>query len=91
MGVAFVEFGIRGLDGKRAAIRHGVARVHHQVHQDLLHLSRIRAHHSEVRRQPELEIDILANQAAQHRAHGGYQFVEVERVGLQGLAPAEGE
>jgi len=38
-----VERGIRGRDADGAAVCHGIARVHHQVHQDLRDLPRISA------------------------------------------------
>jgi hypothetical protein len=40
-GVDLVEHEVRRLDREESAVGHRVARVHHQVHDDLLELSRV--------------------------------------------------
>ena len=42
-------------------------------------------------RQHQAQVDILADQPLQHGAEAGHQPVQVEHLGLQHLAPAEGE
>ena len=86
--VALVQLYVGRFNGQRAALRHGVARIHHQVHQHLFDLSRIRAHHSQVRPQRQLQIDILADQPPQHRGQARHQLIQVQHPGLQDLRPA---
>ena len=42
--VARVELGVARLDGERATLRHGIACVHTQIHEDLIELRGIRQH-----------------------------------------------
>ena len=53
---------VRGLDDEPSAVRHRIAGVHGEVEQDLLHLRAIRLDLIEVRRQLQLERDVLAEQ-----------------------------
>ena len=47
-GVVFVEIDVGGLERQAAALRHGVARVHGEVQDDLLDLARIGLHRAEI-------------------------------------------
>src|SRR3989442_1185457 len=64
-GVGFVELGVRGLDRELAALRHGVARVHGQVHDHLLELTGIRLHRAHVGCERRAQLDVLADETAQ--------------------------
>ena len=63
-GIVRVELDVRRLDRQLAAVRHGVARVDRQVHEDLLHLHRVGPDVAEVRRRREMEVNVLAQQRA---------------------------
>jgi len=53
------------LDDDLASRRHGVAGIHRQVHDYLLHLPGIGAHAGRQRVQAQAELDVLPDQAAQ--------------------------
>ena len=80
-----------GVDDEMAALGHGVARVDRQVQQGVLDLTRIGHHHRDARSQPRLDADLLAQAAAQQVDHAVDQGVQVDRLGVQGLPPPEGE
>ena len=67
------ELDVRGLDGQRAALRHRVARVDDEVHQDLAKLLRIGAECAESCRelQRQLQPDLGAQQPAEQILHVG--------------------
>ena len=46
--VVAVEFGVGSLDEEAAAVRHGIAGVHGQIHDDLFHLAGVGANGAEV-------------------------------------------
>ena len=80
-----------GLDTQGAAARHGVARVHRQVHQDLLELARVGVDVPGPRSQSEEQLDVLADEPPQHPADLVDHRVEVEVLALQHLLAAEGQ
>jgi hypothetical protein len=86
-----VEFGVHGFDRDLAALRHGVARVHHEVHQDLLNLAGVRIDLAKLVRGQERQVDALAKQASQHSLHAESNLVEVKNPRLEHLLAAEGE
>jgi hypothetical protein len=91
-GVGLVELDVGGLDGQPAAVGHGVAGVDHQVHQHLLELAGIGVDPAEVGRGPHrTQLDVLAQQALEHRPQVGDDLIEVEHPRLQELAAAERE
>ena len=74
-----------------AALRHGVAGVDREVHDHLLELSRVGRHAPRGGSQPQLQVDVLADQAAQHRVEVADERVEVEHLRLEHLPAAEGQ
>ena len=68
-GVGFVKFRISGLDGKPAALGHGIVRIDRKVHDRLFDLSGIGLHTMERRRRHYLQLDAGRNEAAQHLCH----------------------
>ena len=80
-----------GLDGDAAALGHGVPRVEHQVHHHLLDLARVGVDHAEVGREPQVELDVLAQDRRQQRLRVLDHRVDVEHPRLDQLAPREGE
>ena len=67
--VRAVEIFIRCFNKKFSAFGHRVARVHREIHDDLLDLTYVRANCSEVRRSMQNKFDIFANQARNQLAH----------------------
>ncbi len=80
-----------GFDRQLAPVRHGVARIHHQVHNHLLQPPRIGVYHVVRSGRDRHQVDIFADKAAQHLLYLKDQVVDVDRAGGQRLTPAEGE
>jgi hypothetical protein len=65
----FVGLDVRRLDREHAAAAHRVPRVHGEIRDHLLELGGIGLHEADVRLGVADELDVLANQAAQHLNH----------------------
>jgi len=91
LGLAVRQLDVAGLDGELAPVRHGVAGIHDQVHDDLLELARIGFDPPQRGRKDGPQRDVLADQAAKHGFHVLHDGVEVEDLGLEHLLAAEGE
>ena len=87
--VARVELDVGRLDRELAAARHRVARVDDEVHEDLLDLPGIGLHGAEVEAAHDRQLDVLAEEAAQHLLDAADRLVEVEDPRLEDLLPAE--
>ena len=85
----FVERDVGGLDGQFAALRHGVAGVDGEVHDDLVDLAGIGAHCAERGAWNHYQIDILADHAGEHFQVLGDHLVQIEHFGRQHLFAAE--
>jgi hypothetical protein len=90
-GVRVVEDHRRGLNRQPASLRHGVACVDDQIHEDLLELSCIGNDCRPGRRQLRYELDVLADQTTQHLARLDDEAVHVEKRWLEDLLAAKGE
>ena len=82
---------VGGRDREPPALRHGVARVHHEVHEHLLELPGVGAHRVQLRGGLRRELDVLTDESTQHLADVLHQMAQVEHHRLQRLARAEGE
>src|SRR5208282_1307022 len=71
--------------------RHGVARVHGQVHDDLVDLTWIGTDGSEDGAGNHDQIDVLPDHAGEHLQVLGNHFIQVEHLGSQHLLAAEGQ
>ena len=89
--VVLAERGVRRLDGQRAAVRHRIARIDGEVHDDLFQLSGVGSYAGEIRREPDDDVDVLTDQARDHASHLGQHAVQVEDGRLDDLLPAERE
>jgi len=89
--VLLVHLGMRGFQGKLASLRHGVAGVDHQVHDDLLDLRGIGFHRARLRREHRFQLNVFADQALEHRIHRGDDVVEVQDLQPLFVSAAEGE
>ena len=69
--------------------RHRVARVDGEVHQHLLELTRVDAHAPEVGVLHRHQLDVLAQQPAQHTVDVEHEAVEIDDARLDDLAPGK--
>ena len=88
---AVVDDDVGRLDRDRAAARHRVAGVDREVDDHLLELRGVGANRAELRVEHRQELDVLADQAAEHHVHVGDDDVQVEDARLEHLAAAERE
>ena len=72
-------------------MRHGIARVDDQIHQDLIYLARVGFDFSKRRLEAQSYFYVLANQTAQHLARIRNHVVEIQHLRLQHLLTAESE
>ena len=89
--VLLVDVHVRGLDRQLASLRHRVARVDDEVHEHLLDLTWVGLHAPEPRFEDGDDLDVLADQAAQHLVHFAEDVVQLKNSGLEKLLPAERE
>src|SRR5262249_53223236 len=87
--IDLVQVDIRSLNGKFAATRHRVARVHHQVHDDLLELGTVCANGAQIRGENSAHSDVFTDQASKHLLKILHECIEIEDLGLQNLSPTE--
>src|SRR5262249_10530592 len=90
-GVLCADVYVEGLDRQPPPTGHRVARVHHQVHEDLFDLAGISAHRPEVGGEPRLELDVLASDPAEDGLDVPNDRVEGDDLHLEHLATAERE
>ena len=85
-----IEVDIGRFDGQLSTIRHGITRVHGQVHEHLFDLPRIGVDAAE-RGQVERQRDVLAEDTAKQQLHAPQHVIHVEDLRLEDLAAAERE
>ena len=90
-GIAFVERDIGGLDGEFAALRHGIAGVDRQIHDDLFDLAGIGAHRAQFRARDHYQIDVFADQPGEQFEVFGDDGVQIEDLGSEHLLAAESQ
>ena len=64
--IGLIQHHVVGLDDDLAARRHGIARVHHQIHDDLFDLAWIGLHLTQAGSLNRQDINVLADQSSQH-------------------------
>src|SRR5256885_1157007 len=84
-GIRFVELHVGGFDRQLTARGHGIARIHGEIHDDLLELAAVGAHGTQVAARRRSQVDVLADHAPQHLVHVGHDLVPVEDLGGEGL------
>ena len=89
--VLLVDVHVRRLDRQLASVRHRVARVDDEVHEHLLDLTRVGLHAPERAAEDGDDLDVLADQAAQHLVHLADDVVQLQDPRLEKLLPAERE
>ena len=86
-----IQIDVRRSQGELAALGHGVAGVDHQVHDDLLDLSRVGLDPAERLPLHGGHLDVLSDHAAEHLVEVREEGVEIQHPGLDHLLPAERE
>ena len=82
---------IGGADDELTAIGHGVARIDREVDDHLLELMQVGLDGPEVAAAFELQLDVLAEQAAEQDRQLGQHVAELQALRPQGLLAREGE
>jgi hypothetical protein len=86
-----IHFDVGSLDAEPAAVRHGVACVHHEIDDDLSELARVDLHGTELGCQDRLQQHVFADQPRQHLAQRPDEVVEIEDARLDDLPARERE
>ena len=89
--IGLVKHGVGDLDGQPAAVRHGVAGIERQVEHGAFHLGRVGQGVPQAAGDDGLDLDALAERAAQHLGHVLHLPAQIHHPGLQWLAAREGE
>src|SRR6202140_1038654 len=82
---------VRGFQCKLSALRHGIAGVDHEIHDDLLDLSGIGADTTSLRIELDHEFHFIAQHSEKHLAHVVDQGIEVKHLWAEYMLPAEGK
>src|SRR6185437_639081 len=90
-GIGFVELHVPGLDQQPAALRHGVARVDAKIDQRRLELRAVDVGDPEVVGEDRIDLDLLAERAAQQLVGPGDQVADIGRLRREPLLAREGE
>ena len=86
-----VELHVGGFDGQAAAAGHGVASVDGEIHDDLLDLAAVGLDEPEILYRAGVELDIFADEAAQHFLHFADDGLNIENFRRENLLAAEGQ
>ena len=89
--IVLIERDVLSFDCQFAAVRHGVAGVYSQVHDDLLDLPRIRFHRAQITARNHDQINVLANDSLQHFQTFTDDQVEIDHLGSEHLLTAESQ
>lgn len=87
--VVTVQLGVGGSQQNLAARRHGVDRIDDEIHQYLFDLRWVSAHDAKRMVQHGLHGDAGPGHAAKHRLHPPNDFINIERLGQQGIATTD--
>ena len=89
--VGSVEVNVARFDRQLPALWHGVASVDRQIHENLLDLPGVGPNAPEVRPEHRYEIDVFADETAEHLVHVCHDVVEIQYPRLEDLLAAESE
>ena len=89
--VGFVHLDVRRLDNEVSPLRHGVARVDREVHDDLLELPRVDLHLAQVPGERRGEPHVGPQEPREQLLGTRQYFVDVEHLRLEHLLAAERE
>lgn len=80
-----VELDTLGLDLETASIGHRRTRVHDQVHQHLVEVTRVDHDGAGSSRQAKLDLDVLADESGQEIAHAVDLLVDVDHARVRNV------
>ena len=89
--LTLIEFHIGGLQHQPAALSHGISGILDQIHNHLFHATRIGLYRLQGGFQLQGQLDVLADQPAEHLLHSRDDLIEVQDLGLQHLAAPKGQ
>ena len=87
--ILFGQMHVRCGDPQGAAARHGVARIQRNIQEHLVHLASVCPDKPQRRLQFHSELDILADDAPQHRLVLGNERIQIQQSRVQPLLAAE--
>ena len=85
------DIDVAQFQAKSSALRHGVARVDHQIHQHLFHLAGIDLDLAELPGDNRVDLHVLAQHAAKHAIHVPQRARQIHDARLQHLLAGEGQ
>ena len=91
LGIVGVEADKADVDGELAPAGHGVAGVDSEIEHCVLQLGRVDHRRARLGRNGDLELDRLAERAAQKLGVVEDMTADIDRLRIEGLAPGEGE
>jgi hypothetical protein len=86
-----VHIQVAGFHDNLAPLRHRIARIHDQVHDDLLQRSRVALHRAQGWSADETQGYVLPEKAAQYLVHSAEELAQIDHFELQYLLSAEEE
>ena len=89
--IGLVQHHVGRLQRHRAPAGHRITGVQRQVHDHLVHLSRIGPQRPEIVGQRRAQLDLLANDPFQHGAQFGDDHIQVQHPRFRDIPPAEAE
>ena len=89
--IGLVERRVGGFDGDPAAVRHRVARIHHEIDDRIVEMARVGERRPQPGGEHGLDLDRLADRADQHVRHVGDRPVDVEPGRRERLLAGEGK
>ena len=89
--VLWADHDVLGLDRQPSAAWHRIPGVDDEIQQHLLDLARIAERGPEAGVKDDLQLDVLAYQAAQHVLAARHHLIQIEQLGRDDLLACEGE
>ena len=89
--IGLVQVGVAHLNGETASLRHRIASVDGQVHDDLLDVAGVGLDHPRLGIGHDGPVDVLTDDAAKHLVHVGHHGPQIENFRLQKGLAAEGQ
>ena len=90
-GIVCVELRVGSFERELPAVRHGVAGIEGQVHDDLLDLPGIGLHRAEIACRYGQDFNVLSNQPAQQGIQIHHDVIQIDDARRKHLLAAEGE
>ena len=79
-GIGLVEFHVLGFERDLSPVGHGIARVQHQVHDDLLDLAGISFDRAQLAAGHGEDFDVFADEPPQHGVEVQHNLVQIDHA-----------